>query len=47
LIETGSRFSVFQGYLLGAVLMVAAAIWAVPAERRQLEVVSRPLAAVV
>ena len=50
LIETGSRVSVFQGYLIGAVLMVAAAgfaaVWAVPAERKQLESVARPLAAV-
>jgi MFS family permease len=50
LIETGSRTSVFTGYLLGAGLMIAAAviaaIWAVAAERKPLESVSKPLAAV-
>jgi MFS family permease len=50
LIETGSRWSVFTGYLLGAGLMIAAAIvagiWAVAAERKPLESVSRPLASV-
>jgi MFS family permease len=50
LIETGSRTSVFAGYLLGAALMIAAAIvaglWAVAAERKSLEAVSRPLASV-
>ena len=50
LIDTGSRWSVFGGYMLGAVLMIAAAIvafrYAVPAERKPLEAVSRPLAAV-
>src|SRR5437870_6034764 len=49
LIDTGSRWSVFGGYLLGAVLMVAAALvavrWAVAAERKPLEAVARPLAA--
>jgi MFS family permease len=49
LIESGSRMSVFGGYLLGSGLMLAAAliaaIWAVPAERRPLEQVARPLAA--
>ncbi len=48
LIETGSRDSVFLGYLLGAVLMLAAALavlrWGVRAERRPLEDVARPLA---
>jgi MFS family permease len=48
LIETGSRYSVFAGYLLGAVLMVVAggvaAGWGVAAERRSLEDVSPPLA---
>jgi MFS family permease len=48
LIETGSRFSVFGGYLLGAALMIAAAViaarWGVAAERKPLEAVSRPLA---
>ncbi|MBN9262295.1 MAG: MFS transporter [Hyphomicrobium sp.] len=50
LIETGSRSSVLIGYLIGAGLMIAAAIiaaiWAVPAERKPLEAVSKPLAAV-
>jgi MFS family permease len=50
LIDTGSRWSVFGGYLLGAVLMIAAAViaafFAVAAERKPLESVSRPLAAV-
>ena len=50
LIETGSRDRVFAGYLLGAALMIAAAIiaglWAVAAERKSLEAVSRPLASV-
>jgi MFS family permease len=49
LIDTGSRWSVFGGYLLGAVLMLVAAViaarWAVAAERRPLESVARPLAA--
>ena len=48
LIDTGSRTSVFGGYLLGAVLMVAAAAvqwcWGVAAERKPLETVARPLA---
>jgi MFS family permease len=48
LIETGSRLSVFGGYLLGAALMVAAgliaALFCVPAERKPLESVARPLA---
>jgi MFS family permease len=48
LIETGSRTSVFGGYLLGAALMlgaaVVAALWSVAAERRPLEAVARPLA---
>ena len=42
LIETGSRWSVFAGYLLGAALMLAAAVvaalWGVAAERKPLEV---------
>jgi hypothetical protein len=41
---------VFAGYLVGAALMIAAAviaaIWAVAAERKPLETVSRPLASV-
>lgn len=48
LIDTGSRNSVFAGYLLGAALMIAAAIvawrYAVAAERRSLEQIARPLA---
>jgi MFS family permease len=48
LIETGSRQSVFAGYLLGAALMVAAAFiaarWGVAAERKPLEDVAPPLA---
>jgi MFS family permease len=50
LIDTGSRWSVFGGYLFGAALMIAAAIvaalYCVAAERKPLEAVSRPLAAV-
>jgi MFS family permease len=50
LIDTGSRNSVFAGYLLGSALMVVAAIvawrYAVPAERKSLETVARPLAVV-
>jgi MFS family permease len=49
LIETGSRSSVFAGYALGAVLMLAAAgvmlRWGIAAERKPLEQVSKPLAA--
>jgi MFS family permease len=48
LIDTGSRGSVFAGYLLGAGLMVAAACiawrYCIAAERRTLESVTRPLA---
>jgi MFS family permease len=47
LIDTGSRSSVAGGYLLGSVLMIAAALiawrWGVAAERKSLELVSRPL----
>ena len=47
LIETGSRTQVLWGYLLGAALMVAAAmvqaIWGTAAERKPLEQVARPL----
>ena len=50
LIESGSRDSVFAGYLFGSVLMIGAAVlaWAlcVASERRPLEHVARPLAAV-
>jgi MFS family permease len=49
LIDTGARSSVFAGYLLGAALMIAAALiawrFAVNAERKPLEEVARPLAA--
>jgi MFS family permease len=48
LIDTGSRGSVFAGYLLGAVLMIVAAAvewrWGIAAERKSLETVARPLA---
>ena len=48
LIDTGSRTSLFGGYLLGAVLMILAAgvmwRWGVAAERKPLEQVARPLA---
>jgi hypothetical protein len=48
LIDTGSRHSVFAGYLFGAGLMVAAAAiawrYCIAAERRPLESVARPLA---
>lgn len=49
LIDTGSRSSVFAGYLFGAALMIFAglvqAIWGVAAEQRALEDVARPLSA--
>jgi len=49
LIDTGSRHSVFLGYLLGSALMIAAAMIAfrhgVAAERKSLEEIARPLAA--
>jgi MFS family permease len=48
LIDTGSRASVFGGYMLGAVLMIAAAAvqwrYGVAAERKPLEAIARPLA---
>jgi MFS family permease len=48
LIDTGSRNSVFLGYLLGAVLMLLAAAvewrWGIAAERKPLESVAQPLA---
>src|ERR1700754_2469151 len=50
LIDTGSRESVFAGYLFGSVLMIAAAgvAWryCIAAERRSLESVAKPLAVV-
>ena len=49
LINSGSRWSLFWGYLFGSTLMLIAAFiaarWAVAAERQPLEAVSRPLAA--
>ena len=49
LIDTGSRWSLFVGYLVGSLLMLAAALiaarFAVAAERKSLESISRPLAA--
>ena len=48
LIDTGSRNSVFAGYLLGSALMIAAAAiawrYAIAAERQPLESVAPPLA---
>jgi MFS family permease len=48
LIDTGSRMSLFGGYLLGGALMVVAAAvmwrWGIAAERKPLEHVARPLA---
>ena len=48
-LDSGSRWSLFGGYLFGSVLMLAAAIvaarWGVAAERKPLESISRPLAA--
>jgi len=50
LIDTGSRASVFAGYLLGAMLMLAASAvawrYCIAAERRSLESIARPLASV-
>src|SRR5467141_446736 len=47
LIDTGSRMSVFMGYLLGSALMIGAGTiqwcWGVAAERKSLEDVARPL----
>jgi MFS family permease len=49
LIQTGSRFNVFVGYLVGAALVVAAGLvawrWAVDAERKPLEEIAPPLGA--
>ena len=48
LINTGSRQSVAMGYIIGALLMIGAAVaeasWGVAAERKSLEAVARPLA---
>jgi len=50
LIASGERLNVLYGYLLGAALMVIAAltqaVWGVAAERRPLEHVARPLSQV-
>jgi MFS family permease len=50
LIDTGSRSSVFAGYLFGSALMIAAAViawrYCVAAERRPLESIAPPLAIV-
>ncbi|HEU0082507.1 MAG TPA: MFS transporter [Bradyrhizobium sp.] len=50
LIDTGSRNSVFAGYLFGSALMVGAAVvawrYCIAAERQPLEQVARPLAVV-
>lgn len=50
LIDSGSRASVFGGYLFGSALMIAAAWigwrYGLAAERKSLETVARPLAAV-
>ena len=47
LIETGERINVLYGYLIGAGLMIIAALvqarWGTAAERRSLEHVARPL----
>jgi MFS family permease len=47
LIDTGSRASVFAGYLFGAALMIVAGgvawRWGVDAERKPLEAIARPL----
>jgi len=47
LISTGSRGSVAVGYVIGALMMIGAAMaearWGVAAERKPLETVSRPL----
>jgi MFS family permease len=50
LIDTGSRASLYGGYLLGSALMIAAALIAwrfgIAAERKSLEMVAKPLASV-
>jgi MFS family permease len=50
LIDTGSRMSVFGGYLLGSALMIAASVLAwrlcIASERKPLEHVAKPLAMV-
>lgn len=48
LVDTGSRASVFAGYLFGSLLMIVAAVVAwrfgIDAERKPLETIARPLA---
>jgi hypothetical protein len=50
LVDSGSRTSVFAGYLFGSALMIAAALIAwrhgIAAERRSLESIAQPLAVV-
>jgi hypothetical protein len=50
LIDSGSRSSVFAGYLFGSGLMIAAALiawrYGIAAERQPLESIARPLAVV-
>jgi MFS family permease len=50
LIDSGSRYSVFAGYLFGSGLMIAAALiawrYGIAAERQPLESIARPLAVV-
>ena len=50
LIDSGSRWTVYAGYLFGSVLMVAAGFigwrYGIAAERKSLESIARPLAAV-
>jgi MFS family permease len=50
LIDSGSRYSVFSGYLLGSGLMIAAALiawrYGIAAERQPLESIASPLAVV-
>lgn len=50
LVDSGSRTSVFAGYLFGSALMIAAALiawrYGIAAERRSLESVAQPLAVV-
>jgi MFS family permease len=50
LIDSGSRYSVYGGYLFGSCLMIAAALiawrYGIAAERQPLESVARPLAVV-
>jgi len=50
LIDTGSRLSLSGGYVVGVILMVAAAVIAfrfgVDAERKSLETVAAPLSAI-